>query len=232
MSIAQFQPKKISRRGEILGHFNLSTSKVICVGRNYVNHAKELNNPVPKEPLLFIKPNSCVVDLQDEIAIPTGFGECHHELEVALLITSPLTKANEKECLKAIGGIGLALDLTLRALQGQLKSRGEPWEKAKSFDGACPVTGFIELDNEVANYFAEQDFRLTKNGLMAQHGKTNDMIFNSIDLVKDISQYFSLYPGDIVLTGTPEGVAALEPGDELELLLNQHRIACAKVKAD
>lgn len=228
----QFHPKKISTSGESKGTFKLSTNKVVCVGRNYANHASELNNTVPKTPLLFIKPSNTLVDLCGELEIPVGQGECQHELEIALLIKSPLTKATEQECLEAIGGIGLALDLTLRDLQGSLKSKGHPWEKAKAFDGACPVSGFIEVDTLNKPGYSNLDFQLQVNDRTVQKGNTKQMIFDIAFLLKEISQYFSLFPGDIVLTGTPEGVGALVNGDRLELQLNHEAIATASIKVN
>ena len=112
--------------------------KAVCVGRNYAAHAKELNNPIPTTPILFLKPATSIVPLSPSISIPGNRGECHHELEVSLLIGERLTNANEPDALAAIAGGGLGLDLTLRDLQQTLKNEGKPWELAKAFDGACP----------------------------------------------------------------------------------------------
>ena len=140
-----FYPKLIEPNGQFINEYTHSTSKIVCVGRNYSAHAKELNNPIPKEPLLFIKSTNCLVDLDKPIQIPKEQGECHHELEISVLIGKKLTKASREEAIDAIDGIGLALDLTLRDLQSKLKSKGQPWERAKSFDGACPVSGFVDI---------------------------------------------------------------------------------------
>ncbi|MGK0500936.1 MAG: 2-keto-4-pentenoate hydratase/2-oxohepta-3-ene-1,7-dioic acid hydratase in catechol pathway [Oceanicoccus sp.] len=190
--------------------------KIVCVGRNYADHAKELNNPIPKQPLLFIKPASAAVALDQPIVIPSHQGECHHELEMAILITAPLSKASAEQATAAIGGLGLALDLTLRDLQSSLKQKGHPWERAKAFDGSCPLSAFIS-----ASKIDIQDLKLTlsNNGQLCQSGNTADMIFSVNDLLIDISNSFSLMPGDVVLTGTPAGVGPLQSGDELTATL-------------
>lgn len=125
----------------------LPVGKVVCVGRNYAAHARELDNPVPSEPVLFIKPNTAIVNLADPIAIPTHLGQCHFETEMSILIAEELKAGcDELQARQAIAGVGLALDLTLRDLQQQLKDKSLPWEKAKSFDGACPVSDFVAID--------------------------------------------------------------------------------------
>ena len=231
MTQATFQPKKLDPQGQLVGTYDLTPTKVVCVGRNYADHAKELNNPVPTSPILFIKPTNTLVDLQGDIAIPLAKGECHHELEIALLITSRLCHAGADESLSAIGGVGLALDLTLRDLQAQLKSKAHPWERAKAFDGACPLSGFIETDQLSPIDWNNLTIKMTKNDQVAQQGNSKNMLFPIARLLSEISQNFTLFPGDIVLTGTPEGVAALTPGDRLELFLRDVSMAQAQVVA-
>lgn len=208
----------------IEGHVSaLPLGKVLCVGRNYADHAKELNNPVPTSPILFIKPATAVVPLSGDITIPTDQGECHHELEMSVLITQPLSKATEEQVKEAIGGFGLGLDLTLRDLQSKLKEKSHPWEIAKSFDGACPLSEFIapEKITDPENV----DLQLSINGSVRQQGNTGDMITPVFKLIAYMSQYFTLQPGDVVLTGTPAGVSALKQGDELLLeLADQLRV--------
>ena len=209
-----FYPKIIDRSGAIIAQYEWPTSKIICVGRNYAAHAKELNNPIPKQPLLFIKSTNTLVDLNQSIDIPQDLGECQHELEIAILIGKQLTNASKLDSIAAIEAVGLALDLTLRELQRKLKSNGQPWERAKSFDGACPVTGFIQRAH--FDSLSNIQFAMTKNAQLAQIGNSNDMMFNIVELIQEISNCFSLYPGDIILTGTPSGVGrhagqALEP---------------------
>ena len=225
-----FYAKKINQSGELIGQYQWPTSKIVCVGRNYAAHAKELNNPIPKEPLLFIKSTNTLVDLVAQISIPNNQGECHHELEIAILIGQQLKNSSHSDSLAAIEGVGLALDLTLRELQSALKSKGQPWEKAKSFDGACPVSGFIPFDQSIN--LSDLEFSLIKNDEYAQQGNCKDMLFDIVGLIQQISTHFSLYPGDIILTGTPEGVASLKSGDKINLEFQQQQIANATVRYD
>ena len=194
-----------------------SPGKIVCVGRNYSDHAEELNNPIPSQPLLFIKPSTAAVSMLDPIEIPRGQGACHHELEMAILFGEPLSSANPSAAKNSIAGVGLALDLTLRDLQDSLKKNAHPWERAKAFDGACPLSPFIdakELDLQSI------DLKLERNGVLQQSGNTADMLFPVENLLLEISQCFSLMPGDVVLTGTPAGVGPLESGDRLKACLS------------
>lgn len=205
-----------SLNGEAL---DLPLGKVVCVGRNYAEHARELNNPVPTSPILFIKPATAVVPFAGEICIPKGQGECHHELEMSVLIGKPLQAAGAAQARDAILGFGLGLDLTLRDLQSRLKEKSHPWEIAKSFDGACPLSGFItpaQLTDP-----QHTDLSLTVNGSLRQQGNTTDMITPLYALIAYMSQHFTLLPGDVVLTGTPAGVAALQAGDQLMAVLGE-----------
>lgn len=192
--------------------------KVVCIGRNYAEHAKELNNPVPAEPLLFIKPGSCTVSLEGGFAIPVERGAVHHEAEIAVLIGKPLsTRPNEEEVLDAISGFAPALDLTLRDVQALLKEKGHPWEIAKSFDGACVLAPFVP--REAVEDLGDLGIRLTLNGEVRQDGNSRDMVVPVVALIQHIVRHFSLLPGDVVLTGTPAGVGPLQPGDRLVLEL-------------
>lgn len=206
---------------------DLPVGKVVCVGRNYADHAKELNNPVPTEPILFIKPATAIVPLSPSFSIPDDRGECHHETEIALLIGKQLTKADAQDVRSAILGLGIGLDLTLRDLQSKLKEKGHPWEQAKAFDGACPLSNFVPADE--FNDFADLQVSLTVNGDVRQQGNTAQMLFPILALVARISHTFTLMPGDVVLTGTPSGVAPLAKGDELQLTLDQRYIYISKV---
>ncbi len=199
---------------------DLPLGKVVCVGRNYAAHAKELNNPVPSSPMLFIKPATAVVGLDDPIVIPQGKGACHHELEVSVLIGEKLTNATAEAVRKGIVGYGLGLDLTLRDVQNGLKEKGHPWEVAKAFDGSCPLTAFV-LAEQVADPL-NLGLQLERNGVLQQKGNTSEMITNIFDLVAFMSAQFTLLPGDVVMTGTPAGVGPLESGDELTLTLGSH----------
>ncbi len=197
-------------------HFPLG--KIVCIGRNYADHAKELNNPVPTEPLLFIKPGSCTVPLEGGFSIPDDRGEVHFEAEIAVLIGKPLSRRpNEEEVRDAISGFAPALDLTLRDVQSRLKEKGHPWELAKSFDGACVLAPFVPGD--AVESLTDIGIRLTINGEVRQDGTSRDMVNAILPLLQHISANFSLQPGDVVLTGTPAGVGPLKQGDNLVLEL-------------
>ncbi len=215
-----------SLNGETL---DLPLGKVVCVGRNYADHAKELNNPVPTAPILFIKPATAVVPFRGEITIPSDQGECHHELEMSVLIGKPLKNADASTVQDAILGFGLGLDLTLRDLQSKLKEKSHPWEIAKSFDGACPLSEFVPtaaLEDPL-----HTPLSLSVNGDLRQQGSTADMITPVYALIAYMSRYFTLQPGDVVLTGTPAGVSALQPGDTLQGTLGDALTCSAKVCA-
>ena len=202
-------------------HFASSLGKIVCVGRNYAEHALELGNPITEQPLLFIKPATAAVSMTQPIDFPKHQGSCHYELEVAVLIGCQLTAASPQQAIAAIAGLGLGLDLTLRDVQSELKKNGHPWERAKSFDGACPLSSFIDPQGfDLANLC----FSLQRNGHLQQQGCTADMLMAIPELLAEISNHFTLMPGDVVLTGTPVGVGPLASGDTLRLQLMDHLI--------
>ncbi|WP_420235164.1 fumarylacetoacetate hydrolase family protein [Pseudomonas sp. ABY48] len=192
--------------------------KVVCIGRNYAEHAKELDNPVPTEPLLFIKPGSCVVPLEGGFSIPADRGSVHYEAEIAVLIGKPLSpRPSAEEVLDAISGFAPALDLTLRDKQAELKTKGLPWEVAKSFDGAAVLAPFVS-----SGTFADLTdipVRLTINGEVRQDGNSSLMLNPIVPMIQYMAGCFSLQAGDVILTGTPAGVGPLNAGDELILEL-------------
>jgi len=191
--------------------------KIVCVGRNYAAHAAELNNPVPEKPLLFMKPASAVVAMERPLDLSEQEGQVHYETEIALLIGKRLRAASASSAWEAVSGVGLALDLTLRDLQSELKKQGHPWERAKAFDGACPLSRFVPLAAIADREHIE--FSLTIDGEVRQKGDSRKMITTIPELLAEISRTFTLEPGDIVLTGTPEGVGQLKAGQSLDLQL-------------
>ncbi|AFJ59638.1 fumarylacetoacetate hydrolase family protein [Pseudomonas fluorescens] len=199
-------------------NIHFPVGKVVCIGRNYAEHAKELDNPVPTEPLLFIKPGSCVVPLEGGFAIPTERGSVHYEAEIAVLIGKPLSaKPSREEVLDAISGFAPALDLTLRDKQAELKAKGLPWEIAKSFDGAAVIAPFV-----VSSTFADVTdigIRLSINGELRQDGNSAQMLNPIVPMIQYMAGCFSLQAGDVILTGTPAGVGPLNVGDEVVLEL-------------
>lgn len=195
----------------------LPVGKVVCVGRNYAEHAKELGNAVPETPLLFIKPASALVPATPGFSIPTAWGEVHHEIELAILIGERLQNADAEEARWSVAGFGLAFDLTLRDLQNELKKNGHPWERAKAFDGSCPVSSFVDARGISTKQALE--ITLSINDQLRQRGLTSQMLFPMFELIAHMSQVFTLEPGDLVLTGTPSGVAALHDGDRFDATL-------------
>lgn len=199
---------------------DLPLGKVVCIGRNYLEHIRELNNAVPETPILFIKPATSLVQLADPIQLPTGRGSCHHEVELAVLVGRKLQNVDASTARQAVSGYGIALDLTLRDLQNELKKKGHPWELAKAFDGSCPLSPFLNPtglpDPQAIN------LTLHINGKLRQEGNTGHMMLGIFDLMAHISNHFTLLPGDVVLTGTPAGVGPLQSGDQLILGLAEH----------
>lgn len=194
-----------------------SLGKVVCVGRNYAEHAKELNNPVPTSPLLFMKPATSAVALKAPIHLPLNQGPCHFETEIAVLIGETIKQSSIETIASKVGGYGIGLDLTLRQLQDQLKTKGHPWEVAKAFDGACPLSAFVPA--QAIAHPENLGLSARINGELRQCGFVSEMITPLFDLIAFISQHFTLQAGDVVMTGTPAGVGALNPGDQLSLSL-------------
>lgn len=197
--------------------FAHSLGKIVCVGRNYAEHARELNNPVPSSPLLFIKPATSAMSLEETITAPFTRGEVHFEAELALLIGESLSDATPEEAARSVVGLGLALDLTLRDMQSCLKEKGHPWEVAKAFDGACPLSPFVAL--KALPEWNELRFSLDIDGERRQTGHASDMLFAIPALLAEMSRHFTLQPGDVVLTGTPAGVGPLPRSAELHFIL-------------
>ena len=196
--------------------------KVVCVGRNYAAHAQELGNEVPKAPILFMKPASSVVSIRQGVVCPNPalYGETHYEAELCVQLAADLSAATIEEAKQAIGGVTLGLDLTLRELQTELKEKGHPWERAKCFDGACVLGDW--LDPQVFDDFKNVHYQLTINNELKQDGDSALMLFPVYELLANISHAFSLQAGDVIMTGTPSGVGALQVGDQLSLKLGAH----------
>ncbi|MBZ2189150.1 fumarylacetoacetate hydrolase family protein [Alcanivorax sp. JB21] len=192
---------------------DLPAGKVVCVGRNYAEHASELGNAVPTEPVLFMKPATALCHLDGPLHIPADRGAVHHEVEMVVLIGAPLRNADVEEAKTAVMAYGVGLDLTLRDVQDELKAQRLPWEKAKAFDGSAPVSGLIEARGVSTRQ--NLDVLLEVNDAVRQYGHTGQMLFPLFPLVAEISRHFTLLPGDLVFTGTPKGVGPLHAGDRL-----------------
>ncbi|WP_432208811.1 fumarylacetoacetate hydrolase family protein [Acinetobacter variabilis] len=194
-------------------------SKIVCVGRSYADHAKELGNAVPDRPVLFIKPPSALTSMDAGIEWNPDWGNCHYECELGLRIDRTLSKENDPaKVLQAIGAVTLGLDLTLRDLQDDLKKKGQPWERAKAFDGSCILADWVSVGNVITDW-KDVHYTLEINDELRQKGDTALLIFDIATLLADISQVFTLEAGDVVMTGTPAGVAALQSGDQLKMTL-------------
>ena len=192
---------------------DIPVGKVVCVGRNYADHARELGNDVPDAPILFMKPATSLVSLHEPLELPKGQGEVHHEVEMVVLIGKRIHKEADLDNVRfSIAGYAVGLDLTLREVQNTLKEKGHPWERAKAFDGAAPVSGFI--DARGISVKQKLNVTLEINDEVRQHGHTGQMLFPTFELLREISQTFTLEPGDLVFTGTPAGVAPLNSGDK------------------
>ncbi len=192
--------------------------KIICIGRNYRDHAKELKNPVPKKPLVFMKPPSALLVNNKPFYYPEFSKDLHYELEVVLKIARNGRHIQPEFASKYYSKIGLGIDFTARDIQSQLKAKGHPWEIAKGFDGSAVISEFISLkDIENPNAI---EFRLEKNGEEVQNGNTKDLIFSFDYLITYVSQYFKLQQGDLIYTGTPAGVGPVKIGDKLEGFLS------------
>jgi 2-keto-4-pentenoate hydratase/2-oxohepta-3-ene-1,7-dioic acid hydratase in catechol pathway len=187
--------------------------KILCIGRNYVDHIKELGNDMPERPVIFMKPASSVIGEGEEIVIPSYSNDCHHEAELALLIGTGGKDIAVEDALSHVGGYGVAIDLTLRDVQAEQKKKGLPWEIAKGFDTACPLSAFVPA-SQVSD---PQDLRITLsvNGEPRQDGSTGLMIHRIPELISYLSSIFTLSAGDIILTGTPAGVGPIKTGDSV-----------------
>ncbi|MCI5082484.1 MAG: fumarylacetoacetate hydrolase family protein [Saprospiraceae bacterium] len=191
--------------------------KIICIGRNYQDHAKELNNPVPKKPMIFMKPPSALLVNNKPLYYPEFTKDLHYELELVIKICKNGRYVQPEFAHKYYEQVGLGIDFTARDLQTKCKEKGHPWEIAKGFDGSAPISDFISID-KVNRHAIE--FELKKNGERVQFGNTSNMIFSINEIIVYVSQFFKLQMGDMIYTGTPAGVGPVEIGDQLEGLLH------------
>jgi len=202
--------------------------KIICIGRNYANHITELKNERPDEPVVFMKPDSAVLLKQHPFVIPEFSDDIHHEVEILIRINKVGKYIQPEFAHKYYDEIGLGIDFTARDLQAKLKAKGLPWEKAKAFDGSAVVGGFLSKKdfNSVENI----NFELRNNGVVVQKGNTSMMLWNIDEIISYVSQFFTLKIGDIIFTGTPEGVAKVKPNDVLEGYIEEKKLFRIQVK--
>lgn len=194
--------------------------KIICIGRNYTEHAHELGNAVPENPVIFIKPDTSLLKGND-FYLPDFSKDIHYELEVVLKISKGGKYIQKENAHKHYEQIGLGLDFTARDLQTELKSKGLPWELAKGFDGSAVVSNFFAKEDY---NLSELKFSLKKNNTIVQNGNTKDMLFRFDDIIAFASQFFTLRVGDFIFTGTPAGVGSLQENDTLQAFLEDKKV--------
>lgn len=202
--------------------------KIICVGRNYAAHAKELNNKTEEEPVVFLKPETALVAPKMPFFYPEFSKDIHFETELVVRISKLGKNIEEKFANRYYDAVSLGIDFTARDLQSQLKSKGLPWERAKAFDSSAPVGEFVSLDE--LKPIQDLRFSLKVNGETRQHGHTADMLFSVDKVISFVSQYFTLKKGDLIFTGTPEGVGPIAIGDVLEAELEGRPLLTVRIK--
>ena len=202
--------------------------KIICIGRNYVDHAKELNNPIPQEPVLFLKPETALLPTKNHFIYPSFSKDVHYEVEIVLKINRLGKHVEEKFAPKYFNEIGIGVDFTARDLQNRCKEKGLPWEKAKAFDGSAPTSKFINI-NQYKN-INNLDFSISVNGKTKQKGNTKDMLFNFNQIVSYASNYFTLKIGDLIFTGTPAGVGPIQINDNIDCFIEDKKLLSFSVK--
>jgi 2-keto-4-pentenoate hydratase/2-oxohepta-3-ene-1,7-dioic acid hydratase in catechol pathway len=203
--------------------------KIICIGRNYFSHVKELNNDLPDEPVFFMKPDSSILRKNDPFFIPDWTKEVHHEIELVLRINKLGKNIGKRFAGRYFNEVGLGIDFTARDIQNSLKERGLPWEKAKAFDGSAVIgSSFVPLGSlpDPENI----RFTLKVNGKPVQEGSSGRMIFSFEDIIAHVSQFMTLKMGDLIYTGTPAGVGPVNIGDHLEGYLENIKLLDFKIK--
>jgi len=191
--------------------------KILCIGRNYVDHVKELNNTLPDEPVVFSKPDTALLRNGNPFYIPDFAKEFHHEVELVIRISKPGKSIAPEFAHRYYDELGIGIDFTARDLQRKLREKGLPWEKSKAFDGSAAISGFVPKSKfpDIQNI----NFRLDINGETRQRGNSSLMIFKVDEIISHISKYFTLKIGDLIFTGTPKGVGPVKIDDRLQLYI-------------
>ncbi len=188
-------------------------SKIICIGQNYAEHAKELNFPVPTEPVIFLKPPSALIGDGEAILVP-DVGRVDHEVELAVVMRKRTKNVSEKEAAGCIGGVAVFNDVTARDVQSRAKKAGMPWALSKGMDTFAPMSEPVSIDRVPDIHHLDLELRV--NGQLKQKGNTGDMVFSPERLIEYISRFVTLERGDIIATGTPPGISPIKPGDLIE----------------
>ncbi len=202
--------------------------KIICIGRNYIDHAKELKNPVPKKPLVFMKPPSALLINNKPLYYPEFTKDLHYELEVVLKIAKNGRHVQDEFASDYYDQVALGIDFTARDVQAKCKEKGHPWEIAKGFDNSAALSNFVNL-SKLPDPKAIK-FQMKRNGKLVQNGNTKDLIFSFDYIISYVSQYFKLQQGDIIYTGTPAGVGPVQIGDVLEGFLEGDKLLETSIK--
>tara|TARA_B100000513_G_scaffold195106_1_gene125079 strand:- start:1275 stop:1880 length:606 start_codon:yes stop_codon:yes gene_type:complete len=200
--------------------------KIICIGKNYINHAKEMGSDVPKKPLFFLKPDSSILPKKHPFFYPDFSQNIHYEIELVIRINKLGKHIEKKFAPSYYSEVGLGIDFTARDLQETCKKNGHPWEIAKAFDHSAVVSQQFFSIKEIGELF----FELKKNGEPVQKGYARDMVFNFDEIINHVSKYMTLKIGDLIFTGTPEGVGPIKIGDHLEGFLNDKKIINLNIK--
>ncbi|MDB5202451.1 MAG: 2-hydroxyhepta-2,4-diene,7-dioate isomerase [Ferruginibacter sp.] len=202
--------------------------KIICIGRNYAEHAKELGNDIPEEPVIFMKPKSALLQAHTPFYYPEFTNELHYEGELVLRVSKNGKYIQERHAGNYYNGITVGIDFTARDIQDECKKKGLPWEKAKAFDNSAAVGKFIDITPEIKKN--NINFSLLKNKEVVQKANSSEMIFSFDSIISHISNYFSLNIGDLIFTGTPAGVGEVVVGDELELFFEDKSLLSLEIK--
>lgn len=202
--------------------------KIICIGRNYVEHINELNNQRPDEPVIFLKPDTAILPKDSPFYIPEFSNDIHYEVEILVKINKVGKYIDKKFASKYYDEIGLGIDFTARDLQSKLKEKGLPWEKSKSFDGSAVIGNFIS--KKKFSSLENINFGLIINENIVQKGNTNQMIWKIDEIIEHVSQFFTLKTGDIIFTGTPAGVGKINHNDKLEGFIEDEKLFTLDIK--
>ncbi len=195
----------------------IAVGKIVCIGQNYAEHIKEMKAEIPKTPVFFLKPPTAIIKDGEQIVLPSISNDVHHEVELIVLIGKDGTNIPEDRAKEHIAGYGVGLDMTMRDVQGEAKKKGLPWTLAKGFDTSAPISEFVPATR--VRDSSALFLQLKVNGDVRQHSGTNDLIFPVDRLISDVSRFITLEAGDILFTGTPQGVSRVKSGDLLEASL-------------
>jgi len=198
----------------------LSYGSIYCIGRNYVDHIKEMKSEQTTDPVVFLKPRSSIVHTGNAVIIPPASSDVHHEAELVLLIGKTTSKCSSEQALKSVLAFGIGIDFTARDIQSRAKKDGRPWTLAKGFDTFAPVGNMVPFTG--SENLSKLNITLLVNGETKQSDSTSLMIFNPADIISYLSHQFTLTPGDLIFTGTPKGVSPVKPGDSVTAILGDN----------